>query len=63
MPNFAVINNNKVINIIVADTKEIAEEATKYICIESDVAKIYDIWDGKNFSNPVIKLPEETPIE
>jgi hypothetical protein len=31
---FAVIKNNKVINIIVADTKTIAEEVTELQCIE-----------------------------
>jgi hypothetical protein len=34
MANFAVINDGKVSNIIVADTKEIAEEVTGQICIE-----------------------------
>jgi len=32
--NFAVIKDNKVINIIVAETKEIAEEATGHTCFE-----------------------------
>lgn len=34
MANFAVIDNNKVVNNIVADTKEIAEEATGQLCVE-----------------------------
>ena len=34
MANFAVINGNIVENIIVADTKEIAEEATGKTCVE-----------------------------
>lgn len=34
MPNFAVIKNNKVINVIVADNKTIAENVTGDICIE-----------------------------
>jgi hypothetical protein len=59
MPNFAIINNNKVINVIVADTKEIAEEATKSLCIQSDIAKIDDTWDGTNFITPVIEEPIE----
>lgn len=65
MPNFAVLGQNKqVINIIVADSKEIAEEATKLECIQSDIAKIYDAWDGENFITPVIETPvEETPAE
>lgn len=34
MPNFAVIDETSVINIIVADSKEIAEEVTGKTCIE-----------------------------
>jgi hypothetical protein len=34
--NFAVIENDKVINVIVADTIEIAEEVTLLECIECD---------------------------
>lgn len=35
MPNFAVIQDNKVLNIIVAESKEIAEEVTGILCVES----------------------------
>jgi hypothetical protein len=42
MANFAVIENNTVVNLIVADTKEIAETVTNLECIEypdtSDIA-------------------------
>jgi hypothetical protein len=34
MARFAVVNGNTVINFIVADSKEIAEEATKLTCVE-----------------------------
>ena len=34
MANFAVIHNNAVMNVIVADSKEIAEDITKFTCIE-----------------------------
>lgn len=34
MANFAVIEDGKVINIIVADSKTIAEEVTNKTCIE-----------------------------
>ena len=34
MTNFAVIVNGIVNNVIVADTKEIAEEATQTTCVE-----------------------------
>lgn len=35
MSNFAVIQDNKVLNIIVAESKEIAEEVTGMLCVES----------------------------
>lgn len=57
MSKFAVIKNEKVINIILADSKEIAEEATKLECIQSDTAKIDDAWDGENFITPLIETP------
>lgn len=34
MANYAVIQNNIVTNIIVADTKKIAEEAIGFTCVE-----------------------------
>ena len=34
MSNFAVIQNNKVSNVIVAESKEIAETVTGLTCIE-----------------------------
>lgn len=34
MANYAVIQNDAVTNIIVADSKEIAEEVTNLTCIE-----------------------------
>ena len=34
MATFAVIDGGKVSNIIVADTKEIAEEVTRLTCVE-----------------------------
>lgn len=34
MPNYAVIVDNLVSNIIVADSKEIAEQVTGQLCIE-----------------------------
>lgn len=35
MPNYLVIENNKVVNLIIADSREIAEEATGLEIIES----------------------------
>ena len=34
MAYFAVLENNVIINVIVADTKEIAEEVTGQLCVE-----------------------------
>jgi hypothetical protein len=36
MPKFAVLNEELVDNLIVADTKEIAEQVTGFTCIEAD---------------------------
>jgi len=36
MPNYAVINNEIVENVIVADTLEIAEQVTGKECVECD---------------------------
>jgi len=54
MATFAVMTGNSVSNIIVADTKEIAEEFTKSICIEytdENPVGIGYIWDGTKFIN------------
>jgi hypothetical protein len=56
MANFAVMNGNVVVNVIVADTKEIAEMVTNSTCIEFNLdereAGIGYIYDGKKFSLP-----------
>ena len=55
MANYAVIENNKVANIIVADTKEIAEEVTGLTCVEStseNPAHIGLGFDGTTFEQP-----------
>lgn len=57
MANFAVLNGNIVSNIIVADTKYIAEQVTKTTCIEytdqnpAGIGWIYDE-NTNTFSNP-----------
>ena len=56
MAKFAVISNDKVVNIIIADSKEVAEEATQLECIQSDTACIDDTWDGTNFIKPEIEI-------
>lgn len=46
MANFAVIHGNRVINVIVADSLEVAESVTGYQCIEnSDPENILGIGD------------------
>lgn len=63
MANYAVIKNGIVDNIVIADTKEIAEEVTSLTCIEYentiDAPGIGWTYDGTNFSAPVIETPTE----
>jgi hypothetical protein len=56
MPNFAVIREGVVYNIIVAETLEIAESVTGHTCVEADeLTRISDIYvDGK-----IIRSTEE----
>lgn len=58
MKTYAVIQNNKVINVIVADSKEIAEEVTNFTCVEySPESGIGLDWtyDGTNLTPPAIE--------
>jgi hypothetical protein len=64
--NFAVISGNNVVNVIVADSKEIAEEVTNLLCIEytdENPAGIGWTYDGVNFIGPgfIEVVSEETP--
>jgi hypothetical protein len=55
MANYAVIQNNTVTNVIVADSKEIAEEVTGLLCIEyteENPTNIGWTYDGTSFINP-----------
>ena len=64
MPNYAIIENDKVINVIVADSKEVAEEVTGLVCIEyteENPAGIGWTYDGVNFVSPY--PVEEEPTE
>ena len=52
MKNFAVIENNIVINVIVCESKEISEQITGKECIEyteENAAQINGTWDGIRF--------------
>jgi hypothetical protein len=63
MKTFAVIENNKVINVILADLKEIAEEVTGQLCIEyteEDPVGIGWDYDGVSFVGPVVEQTGET---
>lgn len=56
MANYAVIQNDAVTNIIVADSKEIAEEVTNLTCIEyteENPAAIGWTYNGSTFEEPV----------
>jgi hypothetical protein len=67
MANYAVIKNNIIDNVIVADTKEIAEMVTGLTCIEIPFEPgspgIGWSYDGTSFSAPVIETPVEEPTE
>lgn len=58
MANFAVIENDLVINVIIADDLEIAEQVTGKPCIEYDddnPAGIGWTYDGESFTPPKIE--------
>lgn len=54
MKNFAVIKDSKVINCIVAESKESAEQITGETCIEYFLISI-----GWSYSNGVFSPPAE----
>ena len=61
MAKYALLNaSNVIIDVIVADTKEIAEQATGGICVElpETNAGIDHTWDGTNFISPPRPEPE-----
>lgn len=60
MTTFAVMSGNFVSNVIVADSKEIAEEATGTVCIEYDEINQAGLgWshDGEKFNPPTLEEP------
>lgn len=62
MADFAVIQDDKVINCIVAESKEIAENVTGLLCVEYTLENAPSIgftWDGNNFIPPVYDTPVE----
>jgi hypothetical protein len=63
MAIFAVIKENLVVNVIVAETKEIAEEVSLFECVDITNKQVgigYTYTDGK-FEPPYVE-PVETKI-
>jgi hypothetical protein len=62
MANYAVIKDGVVNNVIVADTKEIAETVTGLTCVEvpneSWAPGIGWSYDGAEFTAPVVEVTE-----
>jgi hypothetical protein len=62
MANFAVIKEDKVINVIVCESKELAEQITGELCVEYTALDNPTIglgYDGTKFEQPVITEPTE----
>jgi hypothetical protein len=61
--NFAVIENNMVINTIIADSKKIAEAVSGYDCVEIKPTEIAHI--GLGYVDGVFEQPiqPEEPLE
>lgn len=59
MPNYAIVENKLITNIIVAETKEIAETVTGQTCIELPHYDVGRGWtyEGGTFTAPVIETP------
>jgi hypothetical protein len=60
MANFAVIVENVVVNVIVADTKEIAELVTSETCVEYTEENPAGI--GYTYENGTFIYPSQPPI-
>lgn len=60
MAEYAVIQNNLVVNVIVADSKEIAESVTDLECV--DIAEEIGVGIGWSFTDNVFTKPEQEII-
>lgn len=49
MATYYIIDNNKVVNIILADTKEIAESVTGLVAIDSEDSSVANATIGAEF--------------
>jgi hypothetical protein len=59
MSNFAVIENNLVVNIIVAESKNLAEEVTGKTCIEYTDDSLISV--GSTYIDGIFTLPKPHP--
>ena len=58
--NFAIIENDKVINVIFAESKKIAEQATGLQAVETTGEPWLGwTWDGTNFVSPETEVTDE----
>ena len=62
MANYCVIKDGKVDNVIVADSKEIAEQVTQLVCVEipfePGAPGIGWTYDGAEFTAPIVEVTE-----
>ena len=66
MAYFAVLDDNLVVNVIEADTLEIAQKVTKANCVEytnENPAGIGWTYDGTIFTQPIIEADDESSSE
>lgn len=57
MPRFAVLNGVSIVNFIIADTKEIAEDVSKATCIECDASMPLSVGNTYNFETGLFDIP------
>lgn len=66
MTNYAIIDNNLVVDVIIADTVKIAETLTGKKAVQFDLenheAGIGFSYDGKKFFPPIIEEKEPVPL-
>jgi hypothetical protein len=66
MATFAVIENGVVSNVIVCETKELAEKLTTTTCVEcndENRAGIGWTYDGTKFIEPVVEASQDADTE
>lgn len=60
---FAVIEDSIVINTLVADTKQIAENVTGKVCVEYELDSDNTPYIGLSYENGIFEAPYIPPIE